>query len=510
MGNNNNSKFVTVGTGAVVAGVAGFVIGRKLAAKAAKRSQRDLEQKNAEAAATIAELKRENEKHWSTEPKICENILDHVGNTPLVRLNRIGKDVGLECEILCKCEFFNAGGSVKDRIGKRMVMDAAARKDIRVGDTLIEPTSGNTGIGLSLAAAVLGYNMVITLPKKMSQEKVDVLNALGAIVKRTPTNAPCPPHLPGYPFSHIYKAKVVRDQLNERHVAKGDRKVAHILDQYSNPSNPLAHIEGTAEEILRQCDGKLDMLVATAGTGGTLAGIAYRLKQVLPNLIVVGVDPHGSDLAVEGLNKIRNASSDYKVVGGDTNKSEPKLGAYQVEGIGYDFLPNVLTFEGIRKAIAARSKNGKEVNPREDLVDYWFKTSDRDSFVMSRRMIREEGLLCGGSCGSAVFGALEAAKELGMGKGKRVVVILADSTRNYMTKFLSDKWMEKYNFASDVYKNQALAGLNKDCKALDTLTCADSWQLQSNGEPAEMRALEKDYAAKEANQEEFIQMEGSK
>ena len=135
----------------------------------------------------------EKKKHWSTEPKICDTILDHVGNTPLVRLNKIPRAEGVECEILAKCEFFNAGGSVKDRIGKRMVMDAAASGRIKKGDVLIEPTSGNTGIGLALASAVLGYKMVISLPKKMSDEKVNVLKALGAIVKRTPTDAPCVP-----------------------------------------------------------------------------------------------------------------------------------------------------------------------------------------------------------------------------------------------------------------------------------------------------------------------------
>jgi len=501
MATNSNTSKYAAGAAAIAGITVGYVIGARIAgekARAAAASVSELEASKKELEAKLATKKKQvdalnrlsmKSEQWSTEPKICANILDHVGNTPLVRLNRIGKeekDGGLECEILVKCEFFNAGGSVKDRIGKRMVMDAEASGRIKKGDTLIEPTSGNTGIGLSLAAAVLGYNMVITLPKKMSQEKVDVLNALGAIVKRTPTNAPCPVEKAGYPYSHIYKAKVICDQLNDK--APGS---AHILDQYSNESNPLAHIEGTAQEILRQCDGKLDMIVATVGTGGTLAGLAYALKKVIPSLIVVGVDPHGSDLAVQGKGLIKNASTDYTVIT-DSNKSTPSLSQYKVEGIGYDFLPDVLTFSNNTKPVADKS-----VNPRENLVDYWFKTSDKDSFVMSRRMIREEGLLCGGSCGSALYGALAAAKELGMGPDKRVVVLLADSTRNYMTKFLSDKWMTENKFASDVYKpTKTINTLKQNCSELTDLSCQETWQLQSNLEPTAIRSLEKEYKEK--------------
>ena len=374
---------------------------------------------------------------------------------------------------------------MKDRIGRRMVMGAEKAGRIQKGDTLIEPTSGNTGIGLALSAAVLGYKMVITLPKKMSDEKVNVLKALGAIVKRTPTDAPCPVERAGHVYSHIYKAQKIRDEVNEFAKKKegSSRDVAHILDQYSNKSNPLAHIEGTAQEILRQCDGKLDMIVATAGTGGTLAGLAYALKKAIPDLIVVGVDPHGSDLAVPNVGKIGNASTTHKVVG-DSNKSAPQLTKYKVEGIGYDFLPDVLTFKN----------KVRDVNPREDLVDKWYKTSDKDSFIMSRRLIREEGLLCGGSCGSAVIGALQAVKDFKMGKGKRVVVILADSTRNYMTKFLKDEWMEKYDFADKCYKPE----LENRSNELNNLSCEESWKEQAEREPENMRDLEKSFLEKKA------------
>jgi cystathionine beta-synthase len=184
---------------------------------------------------------------------ICDSILDVIGDTPMVRVNRVAEN--LECEMLVKCEFFNAGGSVKDRIGKRMVEDAERSGRIAKGDTLIEPTSGNTGIGIALAAATKGYRCIITLPEKMSKEKVDVLKALGAEIVRTPTEAAF-----DAPESHIGVAKRLNEELPN----------SHILDQYKNPSNPLAHYEGTAEEIIRQCDGRIDMLVAGAGTGGTM------------------------------------------------------------------------------------------------------------------------------------------------------------------------------------------------------------------------------------------------
>ncbi len=243
---------------------------------------------------------------------------------------------------MAKCEYFNAGGSVKDRIGKRMVEDAEKSGRIKKGDTLIEPTSGNTGIGLALAAAVKGYKMIITLPEKMSQEKVDVLKALGAQIIRTPTEAAW-----DSPESHIGVAKKLHKEIPN----------SHILDQYSNPSNPLAHYDGTAEEIIQQCDGNVDMVVITAGTGGTLTGIARKIKEKAPQCKVIAVDPDGSILALpESLNGA--------------------IHSYKVEGIGYDFIPTVL-------------------DRSSELVDKWYKSFDKESFVMARRLIKEEGLLCG-------------------------------------------------------------------------------------------------------------------
>jgi len=361
-------------------------------------------------------------------PKIMENILENIGYTPMVKLNKIPKEDGLECEIVAKCEYFNAGGSVKDRIGRRMVEDAEKSGRIKPGDTLIEPTSGNTGIGLALAAAVKGYKMIITLPEKMSKEKVDVLKALGAQIIRTPTEAAW-----DAPESHIGVAKKLNSQIPN----------SHILDQYGNPSNPLAHYDGTAEEILEQTDGKVDMIVLTAGTGGTLTGIARKIKERLPNCKIVGVDPVGSILAQpESLNGA--------------------VGTYKVEGIGYDFIPTVLD----RSA---------------ELVDKWYKTEDKESFTYSRRLIKSEGMLCGGSSGSCMAAAIRAAKDFGLGKGARVVVLLPDSVRNYMSKFLSDEWMEESGFTDQVTKEEKVAEVQqwqgatiKDLKLPDAVTVSST------------------------------------
>jgi cystathionine beta-synthase len=336
----------------------------------------------------------------NNQTRILDTILDHIGGTPMVRINRIGKE--FDCEIVAKCEFFNAGGSVKDRIGKRMVEFGEKEGIIKPGYTLIEPTSGNTGIGLALAAAVKGYKAIITLPEKMSQEKVDILKALGAEIIRTPTEAAW-----NSPDSHIAVAAKLNKEIEN----------SWIPDQYQNRNNPDAHYYGTAEEIYSQCGGKLDVFVAGAGTGGTLSGTAKRLKELLPNIKIVGIDPYGSILAQPE----------------ELNKSD--VTGYQIEGIGYDFVP----------AVCDRS-----------LVDLWIKTNDKEAFLMARKLIRDEGLLCGGSSGTAMVfnslkkvGALIAIKKLGLKKGQRVCVVLPDSIRNYMTKFLNEDWMKKHGFIDE-------------------------------------------------------------
>lgn len=331
------------------------------------------------------------------KPKIMDNILENIGNTPMVRVNRIGKSFGLKCELLVKCEFFNAGGSIKDRIAKRMVEEAEREGYLKPGSTIIEPTSGNTGIGLALAAAVKGYRCIIVMPEKMSREKVDVLAALGAEIVRTPTAAAW-----DSPESHIGVARRLNEQIPN----------SVILDQYRNIFNPMAHYDQTADEILDECDGQVDMVVLGAGTGGTVTGIGRRIKDQLGDKVtIVGVDPMGSILAVpEDLNKMEEGATSF----------------YEVEGIGYDFIPTVLD---------------------RQVVDKWMKTRDRESLIMSRRLISQEGLLCGGSSGAVMWAACTAAKTLK--EGQRCVVVLPDGVRNYMTKLLNDQWMTARGFEDE-------------------------------------------------------------
>ncbi|KAL8943495.1 MAG: hypothetical protein Q9216_001030 [Gyalolechia sp. 2 TL-2023] len=327
-----------------------------------------------------------------TKPKLppvaMDTVTQQIGNTPIVKLNRIPQTLGIEATVYAKLEFFNAGGSVKDRIALRMIEEAEQSGRIKPGDTLIEPTSGNTGIGLALVAAIKGYKTIITLPEKMSPEKVAVLRALNATIIRTPTQAAF-----DSPESHIGVARRLQKEIPN----------AHILDQYGNVDNPLAHEHGTAEEIWTQTNGKITAVVAGAGTGGTITGLARGLRKHNPNIKIIAADPYGSILALpESLNQ--------------THANE----SYKVEGIGYDFVPDVLD---------------------QHCVEHWYKTDDREAFAYARRLIAEEGLLVGGSSGSAMAATVKSVKDLGLGKEDTIVVILPDSIRSYLSKFVDDDWL---------------------------------------------------------------------
>lgn len=311
---------------------------------------------------------------------LYHNILETIGNTPTIRLNHIGKE--LPCELYAKCEFFNPGGSVKDRIAIEMVEQAERAGEIKPGDTLIEATSGNAGIGFALAGAVKGYKVIITMPLKMSHEKVVVLEALGAKIYRTRTEAKWDD-----PDSHISLAIKLQKEIPN----------SHILNQYKHHGNPDAHYKYTAHEIINDLGQDIAMVVIGVGTGGTITGVAKYLKEVNPNIKIIGVDPYGS------------------ILGGGT-----EVHPYLVEGIGYDFVPDVL---------------------QNDLVDEYIKVNDTDSFLIARRLIREEGLLVGGSSGSAMWAALQVCKQLK--KGEKCLVILPDGIRNYLSKFVDDKWMQE-------------------------------------------------------------------
>ncbi|KAI9459041.1 pyridoxal phosphate-dependent enzyme beta subunit [Russula earlei] len=334
-------------------------------------------------------------------PQVLDSVLDAVGNTPLIRLDRIAKREGLECNLLGKLEYTSAGGSVKDRIAKRMIEVAEQEGKLVPGQsTVIEATSGNTGIGLAMACAVKGYSVIITMPKKMSLEKEAALRALNAEVIRTPNEAAW-----DSPESHIGVALRLQKGIPG----------SVILDQYRNMNNPLAHELTTAPEIIEAVtstpptlghpsSGKVDVFVAGAGTGGTVSGVAKGIKKAHnPDCIVVGVDPVGSALALPAsLNETGKGTS------------------YAVEGIGYDFTPEVLTRE-------------------PDMINAWVKTNDTDAFAAVKSLMRHEGMLVGGSSGSALAGGLawlrsESGREIAQTPGKNVVILLPDGLRNYIGK----------------------------------------------------------------------------
>ncbi|NNC43371.1 MAG: pyridoxal-phosphate dependent enzyme [Acidimicrobiia bacterium] len=308
---------------------------------------------------------------------VRESVIGAIGNTPLIRLSRIHPAGNL----LAKVEYLNPGGSIKDRIGIAMIEAAERSGLIEPGATIVEPTSGNTGVGLALAAAIKGYKLVCTMPDKMSQEKIDVLRAYGAEVVVCPTDVE-----PDDPRSYYSVARTIASE----------RPGGFLPNQYANPANPMAHYESTGPEIWKQTDGEVGILVVGLGTGGTVGGTARYLKEQNPDVFVVGVDPVGS---------IYTATTDADVH------------TYLTEGVGEDFWPD--TFD-------------------PSLVDDYEVVDDQQAFTMTRRLAREEGLLVGGSCGMAVEAAVRVATAR---PAELVVVILPDGGRSYVSKIFNDDWM---------------------------------------------------------------------
>ena len=320
----------------------------------------------------------------------AESISDLIGNTPLVRLSRVTRELGRadrQPMILAKLEMLNPGGSVKDRIGLPMIEAAERDGLLRPGGTIIEPTSGNTGHGLAIAAALKGYRCIFVMADKQSAEKQQLLRAYGAEVVLCPTNVE-----PESPESYYSVA---------RRLAR-DIPGAFQPDQYWNPANPEAHYRTTGPEIWRQTEGRITHVVIASGTGGTISGTGKFLKEQKASIVMVGADPEGS------------------VLSGDAARP------YLTEGIGEDFFPGTY-------------------DPK--VVDRWVRVSDRDSFAMARRITREEGILAGESCGTAVVATLTIARELtdaGVAKDALIVVLLPDSGRNYMSKLYNDEWLRQH------------------------------------------------------------------
>lgn len=316
---------------------------------------------------------------------IYNSILETIGDTPIVALNKVAR--GSKHRYFAKVEYFNPGGSIKDRVAVSMIEEAEKRGDLKPGGTIVEATSGNTGVGLALAAAVKGYKCVFVMPEKMSEEKRAILRAYGARVVLTPTNVE-----PDHPLSHYSVSKTIARETPG----------AFLTNQYHNPDNPTRHYQTTGPEIWKQMDGKVDMIVGGAGTGGTLSGCAKYLKEMNPNCKVICADPIGSILYDLYYHK--------KIV-------EPPA-SYKVEGVGEDMLPD---------------------NVHLHLYDGFERVSDQEAFDMTRKLVAEEGLLVGPSSALALVGAMKAAEKIET--PSNIVVIFPDSGRAYLSKAFNDNWM---------------------------------------------------------------------
>ncbi len=327
--------------------------------------------------------------------KVYDSIIDTIGNTPMVKLNKIGAD--LPGQLLVKVEYFNPGNSMKDRMAVKMIEDAEKDGTLKPGGTIIEGTSGNTGMGLALAAITKGYKCIFTLADKQSQEKMDILRAVGAEVIVCPTSVAADD-----PRSYYSVAQ----QLHK------DIPNSIYPNQYDNLSNSLAHYESTGPEIWSDTDGKITHYAAGVGTGGSMCGVSKFLKEQNSDVVTVGIDTYGS------------VFKKYKETG---VFDESEIYPYMTEGIGEDILPKNVDF---------------------DLIDYFVKVTDKDAAIMTRRLAREEGLFCGWSCGSAVAGAIDWAKD-NMKEGDVMVVILPDHGTRYLGKVYNDSWMKDHGFLEE-------------------------------------------------------------
>jgi cystathionine beta-synthase len=351
-------------------------------------------------------------------PHIYADILATIGNTPLVRLNKLAR--GIRPTVVAKVEFLNPGGSVKDRIGIAMIEDAERKGLLKPGGTIVEPTSGNTGMGLAVAAAIKGYKTIFVMPDKMSEEKIRALRAFGSRVVITPTAVE-----PDDPHSYYSVSKRLAEETPN----------AILAGQYWNPANPEAHYRSTGPEIWEQTAGRVSVFVAGMGTGGTISGTGKFLKERNPAVRVVGVDPVGS------------LYTEYFRTGvlGEAH-------GYKVEGVGEDFLPSTMDFS---------------------VVDDVVQVSDRESFLMTRRLVREEGIFCGGSCGLAVAGALKwlrspAAEDLT--EDDIVVVLLPDSGSRYLSKIFDDAWMRENGYLDSATVADLIADRSRELIAADETT----------------------------------------
>ncbi len=359
----------------------------------------------------------------SQERRVFDSILGAIGNTPLVKLGRIARD--LPVPLYAKLEFMNPGGSVKDRVGANIIEQAEKRGELRKGGTIVEATSGNTGVGLAIGAALKGYKTIFVMPDKMSNEKILLLRAYGAKVVITPTAV-----APEDPRSYYEVAKkFARETPN-----------AILANQYHNPDNPLTHEMTTGPELWKQTEGRVTDVIIGMGTGGTISGIGRYLKSMNPNIKIVGVDIEGSIL-----------TEIWQSGGKIPEGAYPKT--YKVEGIGEDFLPSATDLS---------------------VVDWIERAGDRESFLWARQLVRQEGIFAGGSSGSALAGAVKYCRKL---SGDRLpVVIFPDSGSRYLSKFYDDKWMREFGFLTTEFAETTLGDLlrAKPDKELHVAALGDS------------------------------------